>query len=85
MDMSFERAFEVQAPASRAWEVLVEPLGPERCRVAFRATLDVPWWALPMGVLMPLLTRASVLRLGEEMKHQIEEGSLHPRKLRKAG
>jgi len=60
----------------------VEPLGNDRCRVWSHASVDVRWWALPLATFFGNRIRASVGTFAEEMRHRIEKGQAHPRKLR---
>lgn len=57
----------------------IESLGPERCRVHSHATVQLAWWARPLGFLMPWMMRGDMDRFSEEMRHRIERGVAHPR------
>lgn len=63
--------------AENAWRVHAD--GPHRCRVTFRATVLSAWWAWPITWILPLLVRADLAKMSEEMKHRIETGVPHPR------
>ncbi len=63
--------------AENAWSIHAN--GPARCRVAFQATVRAAWWAFPIIWILPLLLRADLAKMSEEMKHRIETGVPHPR------
>ncbi len=65
--------------AENRWSV--EPLGNDRCRVRSHASVDVRWWALPLANFFGGRIRSSVGTFAEEMRHRIETGQAHPRKL----
>lgn len=58
----------------------IEALDGQRCRVRSRATLALVWWMRPLGPLMRWAMRRDMHRFVEEMRHRIEQGSVHPRK-----
>jgi hypothetical protein len=65
--------------AKNRWSV--EPLGDDRCRVKSHASIDVNWWALPLAKLFGRGIRSGVDTFAEELRHRIEKGQAHPRKL----
>jgi hypothetical protein len=65
--------------AENAWSI--HPVGSERCRVEFHATVRPAWWAWPIMWALPRLLRADIAKMSEEMKHRIERGTPHPRTL----
>ncbi len=63
----------------------IEELGPNRCRVKSHASVELQWWAFPIASLLGWAIRAEVLRFGEDLRHRVEQGSVHPRKLAALG
>lgn len=59
----------------------VEALGAERARIQSEITIDLSWWAWPLGPLMRLAMRSIIKKLSEELKYAVEEGVPHPRKV----
>ncbi len=65
--------------AKNRWSV--EPLSASRCRVKSHASIDMHWWALPLANFLGSKIRSSIDTFSEEMRHRIEKGQVHPRKL----
>ncbi len=65
--------------ARNAWRV--EALGPRRCCVRSRATIALAWWLRPLSWLLPWLLARDLARFSEELRHRIEHGEPHPRKV----
>ncbi len=67
-------------PASKnRWSI--QALGADRCRVRCHASIDLLWWALPVAPLLGWAIRSEVIRFGEDLRHRVEKGAVHPRKL----
>ena len=65
--------------AENRWSI--EPLGPDRARVRSHASIDLRWWALPFARLIGWGMRSGVPAFFEELRHRVENGTPHPRKL----
>jgi hypothetical protein len=68
--------------ATNRWSV--ESLGAQRCRVRSHASIDLQWWALPLAKFFGRGIRSEIDAFAEEMRHRIEKGVAHPRKLAQA-
>ncbi len=58
----------------------VEPSSSGRCRVRSHAKIQLKWWALPLAPLLSRSIHAEIQRFGEELRHKLEQGTVHPRK-----
>ena len=65
--------------ARNRWSV--EGISAQRCRVRSHATMDLRWWALPMTTWIRWGVRAGVPNFLDELRHRVEQGRPHPRKL----
>lgn len=65
--------------ARNRWSI--EPVGAGRCRVRSHASVELRWWALPFAGFLARGIRTGVDTFVEEMRHRIELGRVHPRKV----
>lgn len=59
----------------------IEPIGANRCRVRSHARIQLKWWALPLAPLLDRSIHSEIERFGEELRHKLETGTPHPRKV----
>ena len=59
----------------------IEALGPQRAVVKSHATMKLSPWLAWLGPLMRLTYKPMMKRVSEEIRHIIETGEPHPRKL----
>ncbi len=65
--------------ASNHWTI--QPIDEKHCRVLIRPTIRLSWWANPIKPFCVWSTRRLLVRVGEELKHYVEKGEVHPRKI----
>ncbi len=65
--------------ARNAWSV--ESVGPNECIVRSKATVELVWFLRPFGSLLPLLLAHDMEHFSDELRHRVETGKPHPRKL----
>ena len=65
--------------AQNRWSV--EVIDERRCRVRSHASIELRWWALPLAKLLARSICSGVDGFAEELRHRVERGEPHPRKL----